>query len=155
MEKHSVLNTELIDRKNPVLQLTVKLPEDGIEMGNILKLEKLVEGERQVYTASKPDANTKLEDLVIVTQLRVPTDERIHYLYEYVGKKGQLVTARRLSKGEIYSITAEGLDGTPKNGSVIEAQAGYKLKAVNSATTGSTTIGTYLDVYNDMYAFQV
>lgn len=155
MEKYAVLNTERIDYSNRVLQKTIELPEDNIQMGSILKLDALKNGEMHVHVATKPTKSDTLDKLVIVTQLRVPTDERKEFLDEYVGKKGQLVDARTLKVGEGYSISAEGVDGDLKEGNILEVQDNYKIKSVETATSGSTVIGKIVDIFNGMGYFVV
>ena len=49
----------------------------------------------------------------------------------------------------------EGFDGTPKKGAKVELQAGLKLKAVDSATSGSTSIGEITDVEGEYFVIRV
>ena len=50
--------------------------ETAIENGNVVKLEGLVEGEREIYKAVTPAAGTELKAIGLVTTPEVVADER-------------------------------------------------------------------------------
>lgn len=154
--KHAVLNTSMIDYKNGNLQKTIIVPEGvTLDLGNVIVLKGYAEGQREVHEIEAPKKDTDLDALYIVTQVPVPKDERIKRLDQYCATEGQLVDVRKLVHPEGYEITAEGLYGTPKVGAIVEAQDGYKLKVVETATAGSTKIGEITLVQGDFYTFEI
>lgn len=125
----------------------------AIENGNVVKLDGLLAidatagtYEREIYKAVTPAANDALEVIALVASPEVMYDERKKDLAEFRNEAGDVIRVYRLHHGDIFSVTAEGLTGTATVGSVIELQADTKLKAVSSATSGSTTIGKCIEV---------
>ena len=134
----------------------VSVKFDGeIENGNIVVIGSLVSGEREVRTATTPAANSALRDLALIAAPEVVKDKKYNSLAEFINQKGDIVRAYRLVSGDIFSVTAEALAGTAVVGSVIEAQAATKMKAVESLTTGSTKIGTVLAIEGEWIGIEV
>ena len=52
-------------------------------------------------------------------------------------------------------MKAAAIDGTAKKDSVIELQAGTKLKAVDSLTASSTKVGTVTKVEGEWFVIEV
>lgn len=129
--------------------------DTAVQNGNVVVLGGLITGAREVYTATTPAANTALSAIVLVTTPEVLADERLKNLSDFRNEAGKIATGDKLFAGDIFSITAEGIEGTPVKGSVIELQAGTKLKAVATLTGGSTKVGTVIDIVNGKYAIQV
>lgn len=125
----------------------------AIENGNVVKLDGLLAidatagtYEREIYKAVTPAANDDIGVIALVASPEVMYDERKRDLAEFRNEAGEIARVYRLHHGDIFSVTAEGLQGTASRGSVIELQAGTKLKAVVSATSGSTVIGKCIEV---------
>lgn len=118
----------------------------AIENGNFLLLGDLEDGSREVYKGSAPAANSKLSAVVLVASPEVMYDERLRGLDKFINEAGTIARGYRLHTNDIFSVTAEALDGTPALGKIVELQAGTKAKVVTSATNGSTTIGKIIDV---------
>lgn len=134
----------------------VSVKFDGeIENGNIVVIGSLVSGEREVRTATTPAANSALRDLALIAAPEVVKDKKYNSLAEFINQKGDIVRAYRLVSGDIFSVTAEALAGTAVVGSVIEAQAATKMKAVESLTTGSTKIGTVIAIEGEWIVIEV
>lgn len=134
----------------------VSVKFDGqIENGNIVVIGSLVSGEREVRTATTPAANSALRDLALIAAPEVVKDKKYNSLAEFVNQKGDIVRAYRLVSGDIFSVTAEALAGTAAVGSVIEAQAATKMKAVDTLTTGSTKIGTVIAIEGEWIVIEV
>ncbi|MDF2884228.1 MAG: hypothetical protein K0R54_4795 [Clostridiaceae bacterium] len=144
---------------NGVLRKSAKYLPSGtataIENGSVVVLGSLISGEREVYTATTPTATTALSAIAIVTTPEVMVDERKKNLDEFINEAGDVITVDKLSSGDIFSLTADGFDGTPTVGYVVELTAGTKLSAVATLTAGSTQVGTIIDLANDKYAVQV
>lgn len=125
----------------------------AIENGNVVKLDGLLEVttgvvEREIFKAVTPAADDDLKDVVLVCSPEVLYDERKKDLAEFRNEAGEVIRGYRFHSGDIFSATAGAFDGTPEVGSVIELKAGTQMKAVASNTTGSTVIGTCIEVAN-------
>lgn len=126
----------------------------AIENGNVVKLDGLLavagsnptDYERQIFKGVTPAADSNIDEVVLICSPEVMYDERKKDLAEFRNEAGDVCRAYRFHTGDIFSVTADGLTGTCAIGSVIELQAGIKLKAVNSATSGSTKVGKCVDV---------
>ncbi len=125
----------------------------AIENGNVVKLVELLTidstagtYEREIYKAVTPAATDDIGDIALVDSVEIMYDERKKDLDQFRNEAGEIVRVYRLHHGDIFSVTAEALQGTAQRGSVIELQAGTKLKAVASATNGSTVVGKCIEV---------
>lgn len=148
MAKYPVVRIDnMSGTKNPEnlvsLRYFVGDTETAITNGSIVKLIGLMTGEREVYKAVAPAADTPIEELVLVASPELNYDERLTGYDDFRNEAGG-VAARgyRLAKGSVFSITADGLTATtPAVGNIVEAQADTKPKVVSSLTSGSTKIG--------------
>lgn len=126
--------------------------ETAIDNGNFVKLGALKEDEREIYLATAPAASDALADVVLVASPEVMYDERLKDLADFYNEAGKNARGYRLHSGDIFSLTAEALSGTTGEsgtlavGSIVELQAGTKLKAVASGTSGSTAIGKIIAI---------
>ena len=120
----------------------------AIENGSVLKVGALIEGEREVYVGGAVAANDKVEDVVLVASPEVMYDERKKNLDEFINEAGKACRGYRIHSGDIFLVTKDALTGkeTPAVGNVVELAAGTKLNVADSATGGSTTIGTIIAV---------
>ena len=120
----------------------------AIENGNVLKVGALISGEREVYVGGKVAANDKATDIVLIASPEVMYDERKKNLDEFINEAGKACRGYRLHSGDIFSVTKDALAGkaTPAVGDVVELAAGTKLNVAATATSGSTTIGSVIDV---------
>lgn len=149
MAKHAVVRTDLMDGTDVRGQLvSVKyMGADGatpteIDNGNVLKVESLIDGEREVYAGVTPAADTAITDIVLVASVEVMYDERKKNLDEYVNEENKICRGYRLHHGNIFSVTAEALTGTPEKGSAVTLDAGTKLAVGGSGTA----VGKIIDV---------
>lgn len=127
----------------------------AIENGMVVIVGDLMDGEREVYAGDIPSANTPLSKLALITTPEVMADERKKNLSDFRNEAGDICTADRLFSGDIFSLTAEGFEGIPEKGKIVELQNSVKLKVVDTATSGSTTIGKIIDFVNSKYAVQI
>ena len=126
-------------------------PEDTmteIENGNVVKLGALETGSREIYKGATPAANDDITAIVLVASPEIMYDERKRNLDQFINKAGTIARGYRLHKHDIFSVTKEALDGvaTPQVGNVVELKAGTKLNVAATATSGSTQVGTIIDV---------
>lgn len=117
--------------------------DTAIDNGRVVAIGALMDGEREVHTADTPTAATPLKDLAVVASVEVMYDERLKNLDQFYNEAGKICRGYYLSECKGYfSVTADDLEGTPVVGHVVEAMAGTKMKVVETATSGSTQIGT-------------
>ena len=121
-----------------------------IENGMVVKIAGTIPGEREVLKVVAPEGSEDVADLWIVTTPEVVADERKKNLSDFVNEAGQIITIDKLMPNDIFSLTAEGLDGTAVAGhNVGLASAGGVKLVVDAATSGmGTVIGTVLDIAN-------
>lgn len=161
MAKHGVVRTDKLmgtDVRSMLVSLNYIVVDNNVETetaidnGNIVKLGDLVEGEREIYKATAPAASDALADVVLVASPEVMYDEKLKDLADFYNEEGKNARGYRLHSGDIFSLTADALTGTTGEsgtlavGSIIELQAGTKLKAVASTTSGSTAVGKIIAI---------
>lgn len=135
-------------------RVALKINEE-LQNGSVVVVGDLVVGEREVFATSKPAVDTAISKIAILTSPEVDADERKKNLSDFINPVGVPATGDYLTAKDIFSVTAEGLDGTPVVGDVVELQASYKLKVVTTATVGSTVVGKIIDFVNGKYAIKV
>lgn len=147
--KHAVVRTDLMDGTDVRAQLvSVRyMGADGntpteIENGNVLKVDSLIEGERELYCGVVPAANDDINSIVLIASVENMYDERKKNLDEFINEAGADCRGYRLHHGNIYSVTAEALTGTPAKGSKVTLAAGTKLEVGGSGTA----VGKIIDV---------
>ena len=135
--------------------VSVAITEDnGIDNGCVAILGDLVAKEaggkeREVYSIAKPAAADDFGKVVLIASPEVNANPLEYALDAFFNKKDSIARGYRLHHGDIFSVTAEALDGASDDteaGAIVELKADYKLKVVSSATSGSTTIGTIIDI---------
>lgn len=141
MAKHAVVRTDNMTGTDVRSQLvSIKyMGADGatpteIDNGNVLKVGALIDGEREVYSGEVPAADTAVTDVVLVASVEVMYDERKKNLDEYVNEADKICRGYRLNHGDIFSVTAEALTGTPAVGSAINLDADTKLAVGGTGT---------------------
>lgn len=117
-----------------------------IENGNFVLLAGLEDGAREIYVGVEPTASSALTEVVLIASPEVMYDERKKSLDEFINVAGKAARGYRLHSNDIFSVTADALDGTPAKGKIVELQGDTKAKVVASATSGSTVIGKIIDV---------
>ena len=154
-DKYAVITREkMASEFDGTLRVAVKINEE-LQNGSVVVVGDLVAGEREVFATSAPEADTTIDEIAILTSPEVVADERKKNLSDFVNPVTKPATADYLVKRDIFSLTAEGFDGTPAVGNVVELQAGsYKFNAVASAT-GATVVGKIVDFVNGKYAVKV
>lgn len=118
----------------------------AIENGNVLKVGKLIDGEREIYAGSKVAKADKVTDIVLIASPEVMYDERKKNLEEFINEAGKACRGYRIHSGDTFSVTKDALAGkaSPAVGDIVELADGTKLSVAASATSGSTTVGTII-----------
>ena len=121
-----------------------------IENGMVVKIAGTIPGEREVLKVVAPTGSEDVADLWIVTTPEVVADERKKNLSDFVNEAGQIITIDKLMPNDIFSLTAEGLDGTAVAGHKVglASAGGVKLAVAASESGMGTVIGTVLDIAN-------
>lgn len=116
-----------------------------IDNGNIVKLDSLEDGSREVYKGVTPAAGDDIKDIVLIASPEVMHDERKRNIDEFQNAEGDIARGYHLHTNDIFSVTKEALTGdNPAVGKIVELTAGTKLNVTASAT--GTTIGKIIDV---------
>ena len=118
----------------------------AIENGNVLLLDGLKTGEREIYVGAATAVDSPLEKVVLVASPELMYDERKIALDEFINPAGYPARGYHIHPGDTFSVTADAITGSPAVGYAVELAAGTKLKAVASATNGSTQVGTIIEV---------
>jgi len=154
-EKYGVIRTDLMSGTDVAADLVSLKYFEGdepaaIENGCVVKLEGLLEGEREIRKAVAPAADTPMEEIAIVANPEVMYDERKRNLDQYINEAGRATRGYIPRSRNIYSVTAEALtiaEGvTPEKGYVVELTAGVKPSVVASASGSATKLGEIIAV---------
>ncbi|MBR3267898.1 MAG: hypothetical protein IKI58_04110 [Oscillospiraceae bacterium] len=120
----------------------------AIDNGNVVLVGDLITGEREIYSATTPAANSDLKDIGLIATPEMKYCQCDYALDKFENEAGAPARAYRLTPGCIFSVTADALSSasTPAVGNLVELAAGTKLKVVSSATSGSTQVGKIIDI---------
>ena len=148
---YAIARTDLMSgTKQPADLVSIKYQvsdvDAAIENGNFALVGALDTDAHDVYLATTPAANSAIEDVVLVASPELMYDERKKNLNEFRNEAGEVARGYRLRSGNVYSVTAEALSGTPAVGSIVELQAGTKGNVVSTLTAGSTKVGTIIAI---------
>lgn len=153
--KHAVIRTDLMSGTNDFSRMrSFRYMADGetptaIDNGNVVVLDGLMDGQREVYKAVTPTVSADINKVAIVATPELMYDAMHKQLEDFYNAEGKICRGYLPQIGtDIFSVTAEALEvaGTPAKGWAVELGATTKLKAVESPTGGSTQIGKIIDV---------
>lgn len=111
----------------------------------------------EVRTGTKPAANTSLDKIALIASEEIVKSKKVNTLAEFYNEAGIPARGYRLRKGDQFSVTADAIDGTPSltSAAVLELQAGTKMKAVASLTSGSTKVADLIAVEGEWFVYEV
>ncbi|MPL95073.1 hypothetical protein SDC9_41236 [bioreactor metagenome] len=113
-----------------------------IDNGHVVALDSLISGEREVWKAVTPAADTALSKIVIVGSPELMYDERLRNLTDFYNEADVAARGYMLTAGDIFTVSVDAVTATtPAVGNIVELQADTKLKIVASLTSGSTAVG--------------
>lgn len=151
MAKYAIINTELVTGTDVRSQMRSVLygvvsgtdftPKE-IQNGSVVQFTDEIEPD--LYKAVDVKANTPLKDVVILATPEIMYDERKKNLHEFINEAGDNATGFIPNVNDIFAITEEGLDGTPKVGNIVELQAGNTMKTGTTATANATKVGSII-----------
>lgn len=115
----------------------------AVDNGNVLLIGDLEAGEREIYKASAPAANSPLKDVVLVASSEDMYDEHLHNLDEFYNVEGSIVRGYHFHRNDTFGITADCFEAAAAVAvnDIVELQAKTKMKIVKTATSGSTKVG--------------
>lgn len=156
MAIHGVIRTDRMYGTDVAANLiSVKYMGSGttptaIDNGNVVLLDGLMTGEREVYKGKTPAANSALDSIAIIATPEMFYDERKKNLEEFENEAGAICRAYRPHTHDIFSLTKEALEASDFDavaaGDVVELKAGTKLQVVSSLTSLSTQVGKILAI---------
>lgn len=152
--KHAVVNTELMSATDVRSNMrsfrigtgtgTAFVPVDA-DNGTLVTLNGLLD--QDLWEANFAAKTAKLGDIVLVTTPEICYDERDKTLDCFYNIAGTNATGMILVKGDIYSITQEGFEGTTaaKVGDFVGVGTNGK-QALSATAPSSGAIGKIIDV---------
>lgn len=157
-DKHAVVRTDKMagtDVRSKMVSLMfadmsgeTPVPED-IDNGNVVTITaELAEG-REIYYAVAPSVSASPYALALIATPEMIYKSGEQDITNFYNEAGTPARGYRLTSGDIFSVTAEALDGadsSTKVGSYVELGTTTKLKVVESATEDSTQIGCIIDI---------
>jgi hypothetical protein len=152
MANHGVVRTDDLEPIKIVsAKYYVSTTATAVDNGNVLKVEALISGEREIYKAEKPAANTSIDDIILIATPELFFDGTKINFVDFVNEAGDRLRGYRLHSGNTFNVTADAISAaaTIARGDIVELQADPKLKVVAAATgltSGSTQVGTILDI---------
>ena len=138
----------------------------AIENGNVVLLNGLKTGEREITMGVTPAANSALKDIVLIATPEVMYCQCKRRLDEFINEAGRISRGYHLHVNDIFSVTADcltlgknGEDAEIEVGDVVELAASTKLNVVDSLTSNSTQVGKVIEIAKHgvytYYAIQV
>lgn len=149
---HSIFRSDNLQATNASAGLySVKFYDSGayadIDNGRVVALDSLVSGEREVWKAVKPAADTDLANVVIVGSPEIMYSAQDRNLSDFYNKANVAARGYMLTAGDIFSVSVDAVTATtPAVGNIVELQADTKLKVVASLTSGSTAVGKIIAI---------
>lgn len=145
--KHSVVRLDNVEY-SPIetIRYNNGTADAAIDNGRVLKLDSLLDGERNIFKAVAPAADTALAQVVLVASPELMYEAHKNALSDFENEAGSNARGRGFYNGMKFSVTTDAIDGTAAVGNVVELQAGVKLKTVKTATAGSTQIGRVIAI---------
>lgn len=121
---------------------------EHLENGCVVKLNGLVEGERELYNISMPDSEN-LVDLAIIASPEMLYDERMRNLDDFTNVAGKPARAYRLHHGDTFSLTLPCFGNVPGTAPAIGdrvAVSGTGWKLVYGGDNVGAGNGTIIDI---------
>ena len=124
--------------------------ETAIENGNVVIYKGLIEGEREVYSADTPAANTPLSKVLLVASPELLSDPRLRNLSDFRNEAGDVCRGYRIVNGDTFGVTVGCFNNTeadaPIVGDIVELTGSTKFSAVTALTSGSTKVGEIIAI---------
>jgi len=117
----------------------------AIDNAQVVTLDGLLSGEREIYKAVAPAAVTDKIYLTAGVELMYDESE-YHGLEDYTNEAGKPFRVIELQSGDTFSATAEAFDATPVVGNFVVVTAGSTKLAVKATVTDEHVIGKIVQI---------
>lgn len=142
MANYNVVRTDRMTGTQVNSQLRSFKYNGNLENGSVVRLKELISGEREIYQAVDPAANTPIAEVVLTASPEYMYDERMRNLTAFINKEGEPCRGYKFVTGDTFGVTKDCFTATnPAIGNVVELTSGTKFGAVATLTGGSTQIG--------------
>ncbi|HAH70979.1 MAG TPA: hypothetical protein DCL74_04460 [Succinivibrionaceae bacterium] len=146
---HTVVRTDMLaGTVNPAFLENGRYKKSNayekIDNGSIVMVGALEDGERESHVYSDVPAGTSIDKLVLIAVPEIFKDTSVRKdIRDFEVAAGVVSRGYRLTPGGEFSITADGIDGSPTKGATVGLAANtHKLKV----SADDTKIGTIADV---------
>lgn len=112
----------------------------AIDNAQLITLDSLLSGEREIYKAVAPVAATDKVYLTCGVELMYDESE-YHGLGDYQNEAGKPFRAISLQSGNVFSATVEAFDSTPVVGNYVTVAAGSTKLTIKAEVTTETVLG--------------
>ncbi len=112
----------------------------SIGNAQLVTLDSLLPGEREIYKAVAPVAATDKVYLTCGVELMYDESE-YHGLGDYQNEAGKPFRAISLQSGNVFSATVEAFDSTPVVGNYVTVAAGSTKLTIKAEVTTETVLG--------------
>lgn len=113
-----------------------------IDNGSVVKLEALLENERELWKAVTPAADDDISTIYLVATPEVMYDERLRNLTDFYNEADTAIRCYALHTGDIFSVTAPVLDGA--DSAAVDGTVG--LQAGTKLLVGGTGVGKIIAI---------
>ena len=144
MAKHAVIRTDLMAGTEDYGQLkSVKFYKSespaAIDNGNLVVLDSLAKGEREIYKAVAPTSTSKPTQLYITAGVVLFYDQSVaQYEDEWENAADTAIRAYKLCDGDVFSVTVDAFTSEPTVGNFVEfSDDNTKMTGNSSATAKS------------------
>lgn len=121
---------------------SVKLTK-ALQNGSVIAIKGLVTGEREIHETETPKASTTYFGILCTPELMYDEKKQMDEFENTLDKPARAFIPQT---GDIFSATAEAFSTTPKIGQVVELATSEVMTVVDSATSGSTQIGSIIEI---------
>lgn len=119
--------------------------------GVFVKLEGLLEGEREVRKAVLASEADIAEDVLLIHNPEVMYDERLYKLEDFVIEAGKVARAYRLYDGDIITLTVDLFADTVAVGDVLTVKANGLLGKPTDASGAKVVFEVIEDAGNELH----
>ena len=114
-----------------------------LQNGSVVEIGGLVAGEREIHSTSTPKATSTYFGILCTPELMYDEKKQMDEFINGVDKPARAFIP---TKGDIFSVTKEAFNTTPKVNDAVELAAANTMKVVSPATSGSTQIGKIIEI---------
>lgn len=129
--------------------VSVKLAAD-MKQGNVVKLNGLVEGEREIYNAVAPAAAT---DKIVVLTTPFHPYSPLENEKDFILKAGVPQRAHYLTSGDIITVTEDLIEGSVVKNQYVSAQDGKEKLKFSTTSPSADTIFVVDDIEPSVACF--